>query len=74
LIRRGVAVILLILEAIGVTDYYRVQRIDAHKAYYVVGSDVLGPMGHELIPLETRQTPRSSCRIMAASAYFAMRR
>jgi nitrous oxide reductase accessory protein NosL len=41
------------IEAIGVTEYYSVQRIDARKAYYVIGSDVLGPMGHELIPLET---------------------
>ncbi|MEW8027065.1 MAG: nitrous oxide reductase accessory protein NosL [Candidatus Thiodiazotropha sp.] len=42
------------IEAIGVTEYYGVQRIDARKAYYVIGSDVLGPMGHELIPLETK--------------------
>ena len=41
------------IESIGVTDYYSVQRIEAHKAFYVIGSDVLGPMGHELIPLET---------------------
>jgi nitrous oxide reductase accessory protein NosL len=42
------------IEAIGVTEYYSVQRIDARQAYYVIGSDVLGPMGHELIPLETQ--------------------
>ncbi|MES9994319.1 MAG: nitrous oxide reductase accessory protein NosL [Candidatus Thiodiazotropha sp.] len=41
------------IEAIGVTEYYSVQRIEARQAYYVIGSDVLGPMGHELIPLET---------------------
>jgi nitrous oxide reductase accessory protein NosL len=41
------------IEAIGVTEYYSVARIEARKAYYVIGSDVLGPMGHELIPLET---------------------
>ena len=35
---------------IGVTDYYATRRIDARKALYVAGSDVLGPMGHELIP------------------------
>jgi len=40
--------------AIAVTDYYALGRIDARTAFYVVGSDVLGPMGHELIPLETR--------------------
>jgi nitrous oxide reductase accessory protein NosL len=42
------------IDAIGVTEYYSVQRIDARQAYYVIGSDVLGPMGHELIPLETQ--------------------
>ncbi len=41
------------IEAIGVTEYYSVQRIDARQAFYVIGSDVLGPMGHELIPLES---------------------
>lgn len=41
------------IAAIGVTDYYQVTRIDARNAWYVIGSDVLGPMGHELIPLTT---------------------
>ncbi len=41
------------IVSIGVTEYYSVSLIDAHKAYFVIGSDVLGPMGHELIPLET---------------------
>ena len=39
---------------IGVTDYYELKRIDAKTAWFVVGSDVLGPMGHELIPLASR--------------------
>lgn len=39
------------IQAIGVTEYYGLERIDAQTAYYVIGSDVLGPMGHELIPL-----------------------
>ncbi|MCP3871432.1 MAG: nitrous oxide reductase accessory protein NosL [Gammaproteobacteria bacterium] len=42
------------IVAIGVTEYYGLKLIDAREAYYVTGSDVLGPMGHELIPLETR--------------------
>ncbi len=41
------------ISSIGVTEYYGLTLIDAHKAYYVIGSDVLGPMGHELIPLAT---------------------
>jgi nitrous oxide reductase accessory protein NosL len=38
------------ITGLGVTDYYTVERIDARGALYVVGSDVYGPMGHELIP------------------------
>ncbi|MGF1644530.1 MAG: nitrous oxide reductase accessory protein NosL [Thiotrichales bacterium] len=41
------------IEAIGVTEYYGLQRIAAKDAWYVIGSDVLGPMGHELVPLAT---------------------
>jgi nitrous oxide reductase accessory protein NosL len=43
------------IKRIGVTEYYGLIRIDARKAFYVIGSDILGPMGHELIPLETRE-------------------
>ena len=39
------------IAAIFVTDFYNLERIDARKALFVVGSDVLGPMGHELVPL-----------------------
>ena len=38
------------ITAIQVTDYYATQRIDARRALYAIGSDVLGPMGHDLIP------------------------
>jgi nitrous oxide reductase accessory protein NosL len=41
------------IQRIGVTEYYGLTRIDAQQAYYVIGSDVRGPMGHELIPLES---------------------
>ncbi len=43
------------MTALWVTDFYGLQRIDARKAFYVIGSDVLGPMGHELVPLATRE-------------------
>lgn len=42
------------IARIVVTDYYNLQAVDAQAALYVVGSDVLGPMGHELVPLATR--------------------
>ncbi len=38
------------IAAIGVTGYYAAEMIDARQAIYVIGSDVLGPMGHELVP------------------------
>jgi len=38
------------ISKILVTDYYTQKAIDGTKAFYVVGSDVLGAMGNELIP------------------------
>lgn len=43
---------------IGVTEYYGLTRIDANSAWYVIGSDVLGPMGHELVPFATEADAR----------------
>lgn len=40
------------IEAIWVLDYYSLAPIQAGKAWFVAGSDVFGPMGRELIPLE----------------------
>jgi copper chaperone NosL len=42
------------LAGLYVTEFYGLSKIDARKAFYVIGSDVLGPMGHELVPLESR--------------------
>jgi nitrous oxide reductase accessory protein NosL len=42
------------ISGIWATDFYGLTKIDARKALFVVGSDVLGPMGHEFVPLETR--------------------
>lgn len=46
------------IGAVLVNDYYAVRPINAFEAYYVVGSDVLGPMGRELIPFEREQDAR----------------
>ncbi|PLX69931.1 MAG: nitrous oxide reductase [Denitrovibrio sp.] len=40
------------ITSIRVTDYYSNKAIEAIKAFYVLGSDVYGPMGKELIPFE----------------------
>lgn len=42
------------IARISVTDYYNLQPVDAKTAFYVIGSDVLGPMGHEFVPLATQ--------------------
>jgi nitrous oxide reductase accessory protein NosL len=43
------------IDLIAVTEYYGLARIDARAAWFVVGSDVLGPMGHELVPLASAE-------------------
>lgn len=42
------------IGAVYVTDYYSLELVDGRTAYYVVGSDVHGPMGRELIPFGKR--------------------
>ncbi len=45
-----------------VTDYYAARQVDARAAWYVVGSDVLGPMGRELVPFATEAAAREFMR------------
>jgi len=40
------------IESVFVTDYYSLRMVDGRKAFYIVGSNVTGPMGLELIPFE----------------------
>jgi copper chaperone NosL len=40
------------IDSVFVTDYYSLTPIDGFKAVYVIGSDIYGPMGRELIPFE----------------------
>ena len=42
------------MTKILVTNYYTNEAIDGKKAFFVIGSDVYGPMGHELIPFSTK--------------------
>ncbi len=43
---------------IYVTDYYSLTPVDGKAAWYVVGSDVYGPMGRELIPFAKESEAR----------------
>jgi copper chaperone NosL len=38
------------ISAITVNDYYTLKPVDARQAHFVIGSDVYGPMGKELVP------------------------
>jgi len=43
------------IHTLSVTDYYSLLPIDGFSAFYIIGSDVFGPMGRELIPFEKNQ-------------------
>jgi len=43
------------VKLILVSDYYTLKFIRHDTAFYVVGSDVFGPMGHELIPFNSEK-------------------
>ena len=42
------------IAIIYVTEYYDMKIIDAKTAFFVVGSDIYGPMGRELIPFVSK--------------------
>jgi len=46
------------IAAVYVTEYYSAKLMDAKKMFYVAGSDVLGPMGDELIPVASEEKAR----------------
>lgn len=45
-----------------VSDYYKLSKLEASKAFYVLGSNVYGPMGNELIPFATQEEALSFSR------------
>jgi copper chaperone NosL len=46
------------IASLAVTDYYSLKSTDGKQAYYVVGSDVYGPMGRELIPFKEEKAAK----------------
>jgi len=47
------------ITKILVRDYYSQKAIDATKAFYVLGSDVYGPMGNELIAFKNEKEAKT---------------
>jgi nitrous oxide reductase accessory protein NosL len=50
------------IKKIVVRDYYTLKPVWAKAAWYVVGSDVYGPMGNELIPFKTKEAAENFMR------------
>ena len=46
------------ITQIVVSDYYTIEAIDAREAFYVVGSTIFGPMGHELIAFRSLKSAK----------------
>ncbi|MBU0674743.1 MAG: nitrous oxide reductase accessory protein NosL [Proteobacteria bacterium] len=44
---------------VWVKDYYSLKWLDGRQAFFVLGSDVHGPMGHELIPFSSKAAAES---------------
>jgi len=47
------------IQEIWVKDYYTLSWIDGRQAFFVIGSDVYGPMGKEFIPFASRDAAQS---------------
>ena len=50
------------IEVIFVTEYYSMRSMPATEVYFVSGSDVLGPMGKEMVPVSGLEPARSFMR------------
>lgn len=50
------------VKAIWTKDYYTLEWLEARQAYFVVGSSVHGPMGHEFLPLASREAAETFMR------------
>lgn len=42
-----------------VTEYYTTERLPPREVFFVVGSEVMGPMGQELVPVKGREAAES---------------
>jgi nitrous oxide reductase accessory protein NosL len=46
------------IMTIWVKDYYSLRQIEGRSAYFVTGSNIMGPMGKELIPFAKESDAR----------------
>lgn len=50
------------VQTLYVTEYYSTRPLNARKAFFVIGSDVMGPMGPELVPIGNLDRARTFLR------------
>ena len=50
------------IAEIYVTEYYSTQLVPANSVFFVLGSDVYGPMGKELIPVADKELAETFMR------------
>jgi nitrous oxide reductase accessory protein NosL len=50
------------ISEVRVTDYYTTTPMKARDAFFVVGSDVMGPMGHEAVALRSESEAETFVR------------
>ena len=58
------------IKGIYVTDYYSTRLVPVEDVYFVVGSDVYGPMGHELIPIIGKDLAETFSRDHGGTAIY----
>jgi copper chaperone NosL len=44
--------------ALFVTEYYKTKIISARDVFFILGSDIIGPMGNELIPVQGKEAAK----------------
>ena len=59
------------ISGVFVTDYYSTRFIDAREAFFVAGSDVMGPMGHELVSIGNADDARTFLEDHAGTAILS---
>ncbi|MGB3209524.1 MAG: nitrous oxide reductase accessory protein NosL [Desulforhopalus sp.] len=59
------------VDEVFVKTYYSQQWVDGKSAFYVTGSDVYGPMGHELIPFVGKAEAESFLKDHQGSKIFS---
>ncbi|MBN1958013.1 MAG: nitrous oxide reductase accessory protein NosL [Desulfuromonadales bacterium] len=59
------------IETIYVTEYYRAELVPVTEVLFVLGSDVYGPMGKELIPVSGEDLARTFMADHGGSGFFS---